>query len=96
MAQEKKTERIAISELNKNLDSGERFLWIDVREDWELEKDVELVFYCGSGGRASRAAEKFAKAGYRAGKFCDIRDWKKEGQAVVEKVDRPAEGSIRP
>ncbi len=37
--QEKKTERIAISELKKKLDSGEEFLLIDVREDWELEKD---------------------------------------------------------
>ncbi len=36
------------------------------------------------------------KAGYKAGQFCGIRDWKNEGQEVVEKVDRPAEGSIRP
>ncbi|MDA2938956.1 hypothetical protein MYX75_11930 [Acidobacteria bacterium AH-259-A15] len=39
LAQEKKTERIAISELKKKLDSGEEFLLIDVREDWELERD---------------------------------------------------------
>lgn len=36
------------------------------------------------------------KAGYKAGQFCGIRDWKKEHQRVVEKVDRPAEGTIRP
>ena len=41
-AQEQKTkqpERIAISELKKKLDSGEKFLLIDVREDWELKAD---------------------------------------------------------
>ena len=35
----KQPERIAISELAKKLDSGEKLLLIDVREDWELEKD---------------------------------------------------------
>ena len=39
LAQEKKTERIAISELKKKLDSGEKFLLIDVRRDDELEMD---------------------------------------------------------
>ncbi len=38
-AQEQQTERIAISELKKKLDSGEKLLLIDVREDWELERD---------------------------------------------------------
>ncbi len=33
------TERIAISELKQKLDSGEKFLLIDVREDWELEEN---------------------------------------------------------
>ncbi len=33
------TERIVISELKQKLDSGEKLLLIDVREDWELEKD---------------------------------------------------------
>ncbi len=33
------TERIAISELKQKLDSGEKLLLIDVREDWELEED---------------------------------------------------------
>ena len=36
---EKKPERIAISDLKKKLDSNEKFLLIDVREDWELQKD---------------------------------------------------------
>ena len=35
----KSTERIAISELKKKLDSGEKLILIDVREDWELKQD---------------------------------------------------------
>jgi hypothetical protein len=31
--------RIAVSDLKQKLESGERFLLIDVREDWELEAD---------------------------------------------------------
>ena len=41
-AQEKGTkqpERIAVSDLKKKLDSGEKLLLIDVREDWELKAD---------------------------------------------------------
>ena len=38
-AQERKTQRISISELKKKLDRGEKLLLIDVREDWELKKD---------------------------------------------------------
>ncbi len=33
------TGRIAISELKEKLDSGEKLLLIDVREDWELEEN---------------------------------------------------------
>lgn len=42
VAQEQETkqpQRIAISDLKKKLDSGEKFLLIDVREDWELKQD---------------------------------------------------------
>jgi len=42
VAQEQKSkqpERIAIPDLKKKLDSNEKFLLIDVREDWELKKD---------------------------------------------------------
>jgi hypothetical protein len=31
--------RIAVSDLKQKLESGEKFLLIDVREDWELEAD---------------------------------------------------------
>ncbi len=33
------TDRIAISELKEKLDSGEKLLLIDVREDWDLEEN---------------------------------------------------------
>ena len=39
----KPPERIAITNLKKKLDSGEKFLLIDVREDWELEKDGAIA-----------------------------------------------------
>jgi rhodanese-related sulfurtransferase len=45
----------------------------------EFPQSAELVFYCGGGGRASRAAELFVKAGYKAVHFCGLRDWKKQG-----------------
>ena len=35
----KQPERIAVSDLKKKLDSGEKMLLIDVREDWELKQD---------------------------------------------------------
>jgi len=35
----KQPERVSISELKKKLDSGEKFLLIDVREDSELKQD---------------------------------------------------------
>ncbi len=42
-AQDSETERIAISQLKQKLDSGEEFLLIDVREDWELEQDGAIA-----------------------------------------------------
>ncbi len=38
-AWQKKKKHIAISELKEKLSSGTEFFLIDVREDWELEKD---------------------------------------------------------
>ncbi len=35
----KQPERISAADLKKKLDSGEKFLLIDVREDWEIKKD---------------------------------------------------------
>ena len=48
----------------------------------ELPKDKELVFYCGGGGRASRAAQAAWDAGYRPVSFFGLRDWKKHGLAT--------------
>lgn len=45
----------------------------------DLPKDREIVFYCGGGGRASRAAQAAWDAGYRSVSFCGLRDWKKRG-----------------
>jgi len=45
----------------------------------ELPRDKEIVFYCGGGGRASRAAQAAWDAGYRSVSFCGLRDWKKRG-----------------
>lgn len=45
----------------------------------ELPRDQELVFYCGGGGRASRAAQAAWDAGRRAVSYCGLRDWKKRG-----------------
>jgi rhodanese-related sulfurtransferase len=45
----------------------------------ELPRDREIVFYCGGGGRASRAAQAAWNAGYHAVSFCGLRDWKKRG-----------------
>jgi len=45
LAQEQtpKPERIAITDLKGKLDSGEKFLLIDVREDWELKQDGAIA-----------------------------------------------------
>src|SRR5450631_3962954 len=45
----------------------------------EFPKNAELVFYCGGGGRGSRAAAAFLNAGYKNAQFCGLRDWKKQG-----------------
>ena len=39
----KPPERIAVTDLKKKLDSGEKLLLIDVREDWELEQDGAIA-----------------------------------------------------
>jgi hypothetical protein len=38
----------------------------------------------------------FVDAGYNAGEYCGIRDWKAEGLGVIEGVDRPSSGPIQP
>jgi len=50
----------------------------------ELPKDREIVFYCGGGGRASRAAQTAWDTGFRSVSFCGLRDWKKRGLPTVK------------
>ena len=45
----------------------------------ELPKDREIVFYCGGGGRASRAAQAAWDAGHRKVSYCGLRDWTRRG-----------------
>jgi rhodanese-related sulfurtransferase len=52
----------------------------------EIPKTAEVVCYCGGGGRASRAADAFFKAGYKTVEFCGFRDWKKQGLPTVPEI----------
>lgn len=45
----------------------------------DLPKDRELIFYCGGGGRASRAAQAAWDAGYRLVRYFGLRDWNRKG-----------------
>ena len=45
----------------------------------DLPKDREIVFYCGGGGRASRAAQAAWDAGLRTVSYCGLRDWRRRG-----------------
>lgn len=45
----------------------------------DLPQDREIVFYCGGGGRASRAAQAAWDAGLRTVSYCGLRDWRKRG-----------------
>jgi rhodanese-related sulfurtransferase len=54
----------------------------------ELPRDREIVFYCGGGGRASRAAQAAWDAGYRSVSFCGMRDWKKRGLPTSKAAEK--------
>lgn len=43
----------------------------------EFPKGSEVVFYCGGGGRASRAAQTLWNAGHRKVFYFGLRDWKR-------------------
>ena len=45
----------------------------------DIPKDRELAFYCGGGGRGSRAAQAASDAGYRSVSYFGLRDWKRSG-----------------
>jgi rhodanese-related sulfurtransferase len=50
----------------------------------DLPRDREIVFYCGGGGRASRAAQVAWDAGYHSVSYCGLRDWTKRGLETVK------------
>lgn len=41
----------------------------------DFPKTTEVVFYCGGGGRASRAAQALWDAGHRKVFYFGLRDW---------------------
>jgi hydroxyacylglutathione hydrolase len=43
----------------------------------DFPKTGEVVFYCGGGGRASRAAQTLWNAGHRRVFYFGMRDWKR-------------------
>ena len=45
----------------------------------DLPKDREIAFYCGGGGRASRAAQAAWDAGLHSVSYFGLRDWRKRG-----------------
>jgi len=49
---------------------------VDLHID-DFPKDREIVFYCGGGGRASRAAQTLWNAGHRKVCYFGLRDWKR-------------------
>jgi rhodanese-related sulfurtransferase len=44
-----------------------------------LPRDKEILFYCGKGGRAAKAAQKLAEAGFRTGNVGGFKDWMDAG-----------------
>jgi len=54
----------------------------------DLPKDREVVFYCGGGGRASRAAQTAWDAGLRNVAYCGLRDWRKRGLPTAKSAKK--------
>jgi len=50
----------------------------------DFPEDTEVAFYCGGGGRASRAAQKLSDAGHRKVYFFGFRDWKRQNLPTVK------------
>ena len=45
---------------------------------------TEVVFYCGGGGRASRAAQALWDSGHRNVYYFGLRDWKRRNLPTVK------------
>lgn len=50
----------------------------------DFPKAGEVIFYCGGGGRASRAAQTLWNAGHRKVFYFGLRDWKRRSLATVK------------
>ena len=50
----------------------------------DIPKAGEVVFYCGGGGRASRAAQSLWNAGHRRVFYFGMRDWKRRNLPTVK------------
>jgi rhodanese-related sulfurtransferase len=50
----------------------------------DFPKSGEIVFYCGGGGRASRAAQALWNAGHRNVFYFGLRDWKRRNLPTVK------------
>jgi rhodanese-related sulfurtransferase len=55
----------------------------------EFPKSGEVAFYCGGGGRASRAAQTLWDAGHRKVFYFGIRDWKKRSLPTAKTAKSP-------
>ncbi len=56
---------------------------IEKRMD-DFPQKADIAFYCGGGGRASRAAQKLWDAGHRNVSFFGLRDWKRQKLPTVK------------
>jgi rhodanese-related sulfurtransferase len=50
----------------------------------DFPKGGDIVFYCGGGGRASRAAQKLWNTGRRNLYYFGLRDWKRRDLPTVK------------
>ena len=50
----------------------------------DFSKACEIVFYCGGGGRASRAAQVLWDSGHRQVFYFGLRDWKRRNLPTVK------------
>jgi rhodanese-related sulfurtransferase len=55
----------------------------------DFPKTGEVVFYCGGGGRASRAAQTLWDAGHRKVFYFGMRDWKKRNLPTAKTAQAP-------
>jgi len=50
----------------------------------DFPKTGEIAFYCGGGGRASRAAQALLDAGHPKVSYFGLRDWKRRNLPTVK------------